>query len=106
MTDPRYSLRINSDHRLREHLRSASMRATSPREADDGKTASDLLDARVALGVRRARAWLEAKIAGAAPDESLLARSMEHAQRADARDRPGDARAREIAWKLRRALKE
>ncbi len=103
MTDPRPPFRFDSDHHLRDRLRSARERAV--RQAGSGTAAPDPIDARVALGVRRARAWLEAKIAGAAPDESLLVRPVHALEKREAVERPGDARAREIAWRLRRALK-
>ncbi len=100
MTDPRFPFRSDDDDRLRLHLRRAGTAISA------GDDAPALLEARVALGVRRARAWLDARIAGAAPPESLLSRPLRAREEPDAAPHPGDARAREIAWKLRRALKE
>ena len=89
------------EREITERIRSASLRLAGPAGADADTDA--LADPRMALRLRRARAWLEARCAGTKLSESLLLEAM----RSDGRREVSPqamARARAIALSLKRAL--
>lgn len=69
-----------------------------------GANGDALSDPRIALRLRRARAWLEARCAGAKLSESVLLDALRAAERSEVSPQ-AMARARAIALSLKRAIK-
>ena len=88
------------EREIAERIRSLNLRLS----AQAGVDRDMLADQRMALRLRRARAWLEARCAGVKLSESVLLEAMKAAERRDPSPQ-AMARARAIALSLKRALK-
>ncbi len=95
----RLDARTAYERELAARLRAVGVRFAAKASSGDGA----LGDPRIALRLRRARAWLEARCAGADLPESLLEEAL-HGHAARPVSAQAMARARAIALSLRRAL--